>query len=150
MHPKKNRCITFLGGWKNRGLETNAMTLRRIQYIQYIVLLYNPAHFHDEDVSVIFCTNHGFRSSGFCLCNVFQWPNCDSPGSYSIADWFCPDYLSKTACIVALDLNYFEASEPWKEKLPNKSSLSVIAGQVAIWTLALWSFQLHGRCILHR
>ena len=30
MHPKKNRCITFWGGWKNRGLETNAMTLRHI------------------------------------------------------------------------------------------------------------------------
>ena len=28
MHPKKNRCITFWGGWKYRGLETNAMTLR--------------------------------------------------------------------------------------------------------------------------
>ena len=36
MHPKKNRCITFLGGWKNRGLETNAMTLARRQ------LLYQP------------------------------------------------------------------------------------------------------------
>ena len=30
MHPKKNRCITFWGGWKYRGLETNAMTLRHI------------------------------------------------------------------------------------------------------------------------
>ena len=28
MHPNKNRCITFWGGWKFRGLGTNAMTLR--------------------------------------------------------------------------------------------------------------------------
>ena len=35
MHPKKNCCITFWGGWKYRGLETNAMTLRHTDDTSY-------------------------------------------------------------------------------------------------------------------
>ena len=49
MHPKKNRCITFWGGWKYRGLETNAMTLRHIHICKYIYIHIHIYTYDDDD-----------------------------------------------------------------------------------------------------
>ena len=68
MHPKKNRCITFWGGWKYRGLETNAMTLRR----KSVILL----HFHYAAehfcATVIFDVNELFHQNIVLYCIVSQ------------------------------------------------------------------------------